>query len=104
MTSVTSASSTWPLKPFAVVRSVSRVFSMRTTFAVRVSLSLIAPFRVSSSCWLSAITQSADLHREVRVAARAVATAPALAAQAQAHAAAHAGGDLHDDVAAVGQR
>src|SRR5919201_1584089 len=50
MTSRTSGSSTSPVKPFAVRRSVRRVFSMRTTSAVRVSLSLMACLRVSFSC------------------------------------------------------
>src|SRR5688572_5274804 len=49
MTSSTSASSTWPVKPLEVRRSVTRLLSMRTTSAVRESLSRIACVSVSFS-------------------------------------------------------
>src|SRR5688572_13001930 len=49
MTSSTSASSTWPVKPLEVRRSVTRLLSMRTTSAVRESLSRMAWVSVSFS-------------------------------------------------------
>src|SRR5918996_3750915 len=63
MTSRTSASSTVPANPLDVLRSITRVFSMRTTSAVRWSLSFIARVSVSFSVSSSPILASgAILH------------------------------------------
>jgi hypothetical protein len=47
MTSSTSASSTCPLNPLAVRRSVIRLFNIRTTSATRASFSRMAFVNVS---------------------------------------------------------